>query len=301
MTKTSRKGLFLAFRYALLLVWTLISIFPVFWMISTSLKPYHEWFAWPAHFVPEEPTLNNYRIIWNPSSQPEGFGREQLQTSQVGSPLSSFMNTVIISFTSTVLSVAIGFLLAFGVSRYRVMPERRLLNLLILRMVPPIATALPILIYYRWWEQTIGLKFLDTYHGLVILYVVTTLPYSVWMLKSFIDEVPIEIEQAAALLGASRLRTMGEVVFPLVRSGIVATLLFVLILTWSEYLLALTLGFGDVSTLPIAMSRYEGLTEGRIYGHQAALSVGVTIPLVIIGLVIHKHLVRGFSFGMMKR
>ncbi|MFQ5911798.1 MAG: carbohydrate ABC transporter permease [Nitrospinota bacterium] len=301
MRTGSRKRLFGTFRYAILLVWALISIFPVFWMASTSLKPNEEWFAWPAHFVPQRPTLNNYRIVWNPFGQEEGFGREKLQTSQVGSPLSAFGNSVIIAFTSTVLSVAVGFLLAYGVSRYRVMPEQRLFNLLILRMVPPIAIALPILIYYRWWEQGVGLRFLDTYHGLIILYVVTTLPYSTWMLKSFIDEVPIEVEQAAALMGASRLRTMGEVVFPLVRSGIVATLLFVLILTWSEYLLALTLGFGDISTLPIAMSRYEGATEGRIYGHQAALSVGVTIPLVIIGLLIHKHLVRGFSFGMMKR
>ncbi len=168
-------------------------------------------------------------------------------------------------------------------------------------MVPPITVALPILIYYRWWEQALGLRFLDTAHGLIILYVATTLPYSVWMIKSFIDEVPIEIERAAALLGASKLRTLWGVVMPLVCSGVVATMLFVLLLTWSEYLLGLTLGFGDIATLHIALSRYEGATEGRIYGHQAALSVGVTIPLVIVGLLIRKHLVRGFSFGMMRR
>ncbi len=98
-------------------------------------------------------------------------------------------------------------------------------------MVPPITVALPILIDYRWWEQALGLRFLDTAHGLIILYVATTLPYSVWMIKSFIDEVPIEIEQAAALLGASKLRTLWEVVMPLVRSGVVATMPFVPILT----------------------------------------------------------------------
>ncbi|MEE9274864.1 MAG: carbohydrate ABC transporter permease [bacterium] len=295
------KRLFTAARYTILIVWGFISIFPIFWMVSTSFKPNEEWFAWPAHFVPEKPTLDNYRIVWNPFGQEESFGRDRLETSQVGSPWSAFVNSVAIAFTSTALSVAIGLLIAYGASRYHIISEVRLFNLLILRMVPPIVIALPILIYYQWLEKTTSVPFLDSYHGLIILYVVTTLPYSIWMLKSFIDEVPIEIEQAASLLGATRLRTLWEVVFPLVRSGIVATLLFVLILTWSEYLLALTLGFGDVSTLPVAMSRYEGATEGRIYGHQAALAVGVTIPLVIIGVFIHKHLVRGFSFGMIKR
>lgn len=298
---TRRRSAFAAVRYALLIAWAAISVFPVYWMVSTSFKPNAEWFAWPAHFIPEQPTWDNYRLVWNPFGQEEDFGRQDVQTSQISSPWSAFKNSVIIAGTATLLSVGIGLFLAYGVSRYRALSERRMFNLLTLRMVPPIAVALPILIYYRWWEQTLGIRFLDTHHGIVILYAATTLPYSLWMIKSFIDEVPIEIEQAAALLGASKLRTLWEVVFPLVRSGVVATLLFVLILTWSEYLLALTLGFGDIATLPVAMSRYEGATEGRIYGHQAALSVGVTIPLVIVGLLIHKHLVRGFSFGMLKR
>jgi multiple sugar transport system permease protein len=298
---TRRSPLFQSIRYALLILWAVVSLFPILWMVSTSFKPTNEWFAWPAHFIPERPTLDNYRLVWNPYAQEEGFGRRDVQTSQVSSPWSAFRSSAIIAGTSTLFSVGIGLLLAYAASRYHALSERRMFNLLMLRMVPPIAVALPILIYYRWYEQVLGLRFLDTYHGLIVLYIATTLPYSLWMIKSFIDEVPIEIEQAAALLGAGKLRTLWEVVFPLVRSGVVATVLFVLILTWSEYLLALTLGFGDVSTLPVAMSRYEGATEGRIYGHQAALSVGVTIPLVIVGLLIHKHLVRGFSFGMMKR
>ena len=288
-------------RYVPLVLWAGIAVFPVYWMVTTSLKPSAEWFAWPAHFVPTQPTWDNYRLVWNPFGQEEGFGRRDVQTSQISSPWSAFRNSVLIAGMATLLSVGIGLVLAYGASRYRALTERRMFNLLTLRMVPPIAVALPVLIYYRWWEQSMSLRLLDTHHGLIILYVATTLPYSVWMIKSFIDEVPIEIEQAAGLLGAGKLRTLWEVVLPLIRSGVVATLLFVLILTWSEYLLALTLGFGDIATLPVAMSRYEGATEGRIYGHQAALSVGVTIPLVIVGLLIHKHLVRGFSFGMLKR
>ena len=126
-------------------------------------------------------------------------------------------------------------------------------------------------------------------------------PYAVWMIKSFIDELPREIEQAAMILGASRLRTLWEIVFPLVRSGIVATFLFILILTWSEYLLALLLSKTEVVTLPVELSKYEGSVEGRVYGRQAALAVGITLPLIAIGIFIRKHLARGFSVGMVKR
>ena len=113
--------------------------------------------------------------------------------------------------------------------------------------------------------------------------------------------MPREIEQAAMILGASRLRTLWEIVFPLVRSGIVATFLFILILTWSEYLLALLLSKTEVVTLPVELSKYEGSVEGRVYGRQAALAVGITLPLIAIGIFIRKHLARGFSFGMVKR
>jgi multiple sugar transport system permease protein len=121
------------------------------------------------------------------------------------------------------------------------------------------------------------------------------------MTKSFIDEVPLEVEQAAEVLGASRWRTVFEIVLPLIRSGLVATFLFILILTWSEYLLALILSKTDVVTLPVELSKYQGSSEGRVYGRQAALSVGITLPLIIVGIFIRKHLARGFSFGMVRR
>jgi len=168
-------------------------------------------------------------------------------------------------------------------------------QLLMLRMIPPIVIVAPLSLYYS------ALGLLDTKFGLILIYFLTSLPYAVWMLKSFIDEVPREVEQAAEILGAPRWRTLLEVVLPLVRSGLVATFLFILILTWSEYLLALLLAKTNVVTLPIELSKYQGTTEGRVYGRQAALSVGITVPLIIIGIFIRKHLARGFSFGMIRR
>ena len=185
-------------------------------------------------------------------------------------PLISLYNSTVIATTSTFLSVLFGFIIAYGVSRYRILSKVRMFQLLVLRMIPPIVIVAPLSLYYA----AIGL--IDTRIGLILVYFLTTLPYAVWMTKSFIDEVPREIEQAAEILGAP-LRTVFEIVLPLIRSGFVATFLFILILTWSEYLLALIITKTQVTTLPIQLSKYQGSTEGRVYGRQAALAVGITV------------------------
>ncbi|MFQ5894414.1 MAG: carbohydrate ABC transporter permease [Nitrospinota bacterium] len=278
-------------RFTLLGIWFLIVAFPIYWIVATSFKPDHEWFAWPPVYWSRTPTMDNYRAVWGSST--EATTTQYAMSLQT--PWEAFRNSLLIATTSTAISVFFGTLLAYGVSRYRVLSEVRMFNLLMLRMIPPIVVAVPLTLYYS------AIHLLDTVTGLAIVYIITTLPYSVWMTKSFIDEIPLEMEQAAAILGASRWRTIWEVILPLVRSGVVATFLFVLILTWSEYLMALILSKTDVVTLPIQLAKYEGATEGRVYGRQAALAVGITFPLIIIGCVIRKHLVRGFSFGMVKR
>ena len=263
----------------------------MFIIVATSFKPDHEWFAWPPVYWSEEPTLKNYLNVWTDYSEYE----DTQYIKSLQKPWIALRNSLVISLSSTFLAVGFGAIIAYGASRYRIISETRMFQLLMLRMVPPIVVVAPLSLYYA----TLGL--LDTVIGLVAVYFLTTLPYAVWMTKSFIDEVPQEVEQAAMILGAGRWRTIWEVVLPLVRSGLVATFLFILILTWSEYLLALILSKTEVVTLPVELSKYEGSTEGRVYGRQAALAVGVTIPLVIIGMVIRKHLARGFSFGMVRK
>jgi multiple sugar transport system permease protein len=291
MTKSQRRRIATVIRFTVLTAWAVIAFFPIYWMISTSFKPDIQWFAWPPVYFPDPPTLANYLNVW--------LGAEEYANTQYAissqTPLVSLWNSTVIATTSTFLSVLFGSILAYGVSRYRILSEARMFQLLMLRMIPPIVVVAPLSLYYT----AIGL--IDTRTGLILIYFLTTLPYAVWMTKSFIDEVPREVEQAAEILGASRWRTLFEVVLPLVRSGLVATFLFILILTWSEYLLALIITKTQVATLPIELSKYQGSTEGRVYGRQAALAVGITIPLMIVGLIIRKHLARGFSFGMIRR
>ncbi|MCC7348065.1 MAG: carbohydrate ABC transporter permease, partial [Variibacter sp.] len=264
---------------------------PIYWMVATSFKIDTQWFAWPPVYFPDPPTLANYLNVWLGAQE---YAETQYALSNQ-TPLWSMLNSTIIAFTSTFLATTFGAVIAYGVSRYKILSEARMFQLLMLRMIPPIVVVAPLSLYYS------NLGLLDTKTGLILIYFLTSLPYAIWMTKSFIDEVPREVEQAAEILGASRWRTVFEIVIPLIRSGLVATFLFILILTWSEYLLALILSKTEVTTLPVELSKYQGTTEGKVYGRQAALAVGITVPLMIVGLIIRKHLARGFSFGMVRR
>ncbi len=293
MKRQTRKKVSSSVRYFLLTVWLIVSVFPVYWMVTTAFKLPEQWYTWPPTWIPSPPTLENFYVTWMGYQM---IPRPGIVLPTISlDPLLALGNSIVIAGSSTLLSVAIGLLLAYGVSRYQIIPEKRMFNLLMLRMMPPIVIAIPLVIWYS------TLKFLDTWHGMIIIYTITTIPYAAWMTKSFIDEVPEEMEQAAQLLGASKLRAFVTIVVPLIRSGVVATCMFILILTWSEYLLGLVMTAADAQTLPVQLNKFEGASEGRLYGLQSAISIGVTIPLIVIGIMIHKHLVRGFSFGMIRR
>ena len=292
MTRSQKRTLAAVGRYAVLTLWALVVAFPLFWIVSTSFKPSEQWFTWPPVYLPSPPTLENYSDVWLGSTDVAAGGQTALS---LQTPFLALRNSLILAFSATALAVLYGSVIAYGVSRYRLLSETRMFQLLMLRMVPPIVIVAPLSLYFSY----IGL--LDSMFGLGALYFLSSLPYAVWMTKSFIDEVPREVEQAAEILGASRWRTVFEVVLPLIRSGLVATFMFILILNWSEYLLALILSKTEVVTLPVQLSKFEGSTEGRLFGRQAALSVGITLPLMIVGIMIRKHLARGFSFGMVRR
>ena len=292
MTRTQRRRAASAGRYAVLTVWALIVVFPLYWIVSTSFKPSDQWFSWPPVYLPSPATLDNYSDVWIGATSVAEGGQTALS---LQTPFLALRNSLILAFGATAAAVLYGSVIAYGVSRYRLLSETRMFQLLMLRMVPPIVIVAPLSLYFSY------LGLLNSMVGLGVMYFLTSLPYAVWMTKSFIDEVPREVEQAAEILGASRWRTVFEVVLPLIRSGLVATFMFILILNWSEYLLSLILSKTNVVTLPVELSKFEGSTEGRLFGRQAALSVGITLPLIIIGLFIRKHLARGFSFGMVRR
>ena len=163
------------------------------------------------------------------------------------------------------------------------------------RMFPPAAIAVPFVIIF----SNIGLT--DSYVGLIAIYVAVTLPFSTWMLKSFVDDLPREIEEAAMIDGLSRMRAHLTVTIPLIKGGLFATAMFIFILNWSEFMFALVLSYTNVSTIPVQLAKYVTATAGTLYGVQAALAVLAMAPLVIVGYLIQGHLARGMTFGAIKQ
>ncbi|AVT81254.1 carbohydrate ABC transporter permease [Rhodopseudomonas palustris] len=273
-----------------LLAAIVVTLFPIFWIVMTAVKPPTDWNAVPAIWIPSEPTLVNFRTLFNPEAIRE-FGVGGVSQAATMSVLGSILS----STTATLLSVTIGLLSAIGISRYSSGGRATPLMILSGRMFPPAAIAVPFVIIF----SSVG--FIDTYSGLIAIYVAATLPFSTWMLKSFVDEIPREIEEAAMVDGKSRLMAHLTVTLPLIRGGLFATMLFIFILNWSEFLFALVLSYTNIETIPVRLAKYVTATAGTLYGVQAALAVLAMAPLVIAGFLIQNHLARGMTFGAIKR
>jgi multiple sugar transport system permease protein len=293
-------------RHAILLAWTTIVLFPVFWMVSTAFKDSGEWVAWPPHWLPHVPTLHNFAQIFAFRSIDPSLSRQAAE--QAFSIWKSMGDAMLVCTTAALLALLLGTFLAYSISRFNVGGKYFRHTILTIRMIPPIIIAISILIYYAVLipyasSALFGLRIslFDTYIGLILIYTVTTLPFVIWMMLTFIDEVPYTLEHAARLMGAGRVTVMAQVVFPLVASGMVVTFLFVFILDWAEFLLALTLTHPEVTTLTVLLNKFQSASEGRLYGPQAAIGTIITIPVVLLGILIQKHLVKGFSFGTIRR
>ncbi|MFQ3596003.1 MAG: carbohydrate ABC transporter permease, partial [Sphingomonadaceae bacterium] len=236
------------------------------------------------------PTLVNFKTLFDPHAiRVYGVGG----VSQ--SATDAVFGSIVASLLATAISVGVGLMAAIGIARYSDGGRSTPLIILSGRMFPPAALAVPLVLIY----STVGL--IDTYVGLIAIYVAATLPFSTWMLKSFVEDVPREIEEAAMVDGKSRLVAHLTITVPLIRGGLFSTTLFVLILNWSEFLFALVLSYSTIETIPVRLAKYVTATAGTLYGVQAALAVLAMLPLVIAGFLIQKHLARGMTFGAVKR
>lgn len=268
-----------------------VVLMPVVWLLSISFKPPIEWMAYPPTLLPREPTFANYIVLFRPE-RPLGEASAMLR---VTDPVTkAFINSLLIVPIASLLSVVIGFLAAYGVSRYRIGGAFMPFFVLTTRMFPPVAFAVPLLVYYRW------LRLIDTPVGLIVIYAGFTVAFSLWMIKGFIEGVPRHVEEAAILDGASRWRVLFTITLPLVKGGLAATALFVFILNWTEFLYALIFTSTRAITVPVQLSHYMGAV-GRFYGPQAALGVIASIPMLIFGYLIQRHLVTGFTFGLVRK
>jgi len=265
------------------------TVFPIFWIVSTSLKGFGEWVTNPPIFIPSSPQIENYiNLFTGAALSQSGF------VSRVPNITNALLASAVCGVCGTILSIFVGLLAAFSISRHRMGGEFFPIFLLAARIAPPIVAVIPLLVLYSF----IGL--VDTYLGLILAYGLFTAPYSTWMMVSFIDEIPRELEESAQVDGLSTVESHFKVTLPLVKGGVAATALFVFILNWSEFLLALSLTHYNVMTIPVQVRSFF-VYSGQLYGPQSALGVIAIIPLIIFSTVIQRYLVRGLTFGAIKR
>jgi len=273
-------------RFGVLSILALIFIFPYIWIVLSSLKPQHEIFQMPPTFFPEEFTLDNYGQALGLMEDPEYGGTDIPAT---------FKNSLIIALSSTFMVVLVAIPAAYAFARL-VFPLKQpiLISLLSLRMLPAIVLVLPIFILFQ------SLKLLDTFPAVIITYVAFNMPFAVWLLSVFFQEIPKDIEDAAIVDGCGRLGILRYVVLPLATPAITAVSILVFLNNWNEFLFALILtSTPAVKTIPIGLASLQSAYFTR-WGIMTAGAVLQTIPALILVLFAQKYIISGLTFGGVK-
>ena len=295
---------------AIVVCYALLSMVPLVWIVLTGFKTPTDSIAYPPK-VMFEPSLEGYVNLFTTRSRqtpeyidslpPAKSWYDKLVRSQgmvIAGPSKfgqRYVNSLIIGFGSTFLAVFLGVLAAYAFSRFRVpLRDDLLFFILSTRMMPPIAVAIPIYLMYR----QLGLS--DTWLGMILLYTAVNVSLAVWLLKGFIDEIPREYEEAAMVDGYTRFQAFWKVVLPQASTGIAATAIFCLIFAWNEYAFAVLLTSGEAQTAPpfIPIIIGEG---GQDWPAVAAGTSLFLIPIVVFTVMLRRHLLRGITFGALRR
>ena len=294
----------------LVITYALVTLMPLLWVIATGFKSPADSIAYPPKVV-FQPSLEGYVILFTTQTRitpdmqatlvpPETWYEQIVRDKGMVIAGASrygqrFLNSVIIGFGSTFFSVFLGTLAAYAFSRFKVpIKDDLLFFILSTRMMPPVAVAIPIFLMYR----QLGLS--DTHLGMIFLYTAVNLSLSVWLLKGFIDEIPLEYEEAALIDGYTRFQAFYKVVLPQAATGIASTAIFCLIFAWNEYAFAVLLTSGTAQTAPPFIPTIIGV-GGQDWPAVAAGATIFLIPVMIFTILLRKHLLRGITFGAVRK
>jgi N,N'-diacetylchitobiose transport system permease protein len=252
--------------------------FPIYWMLNTSFKERDAITTTTPQFVPSPPSLVNYL---DALTKP-GF-------------LSSLGNSLVVSLGVVVASIVLGFLAAAAVSRFRFLGRRAILvSILVVQMIPGGALLIPLFLSFK------SLGLLNSYWGLGLAYIASVLPFSIWVLRGFFLNLPIELEEAAKIDGAGTTRILWSIYFPLLLPGLISTSVFAFINAWNDYITAyVMLKDQAMYTLPVWLVSFS-TNEGTDYGGLIAASVLFALPVVIFFMIVQRNLVSGMSAGAVK-
>ncbi len=265
------------------LLWTALALalvlygFPFVYLLLTSFKTPLETIAVPPSVFPGEWTLENYV---------SAFAREGV--------LASFVNSLITAVLSTLLSLVLAVPAAYAVSRFRTRLGRVfILVALITRMVPAIVVGVPLIPLFR----DLGIS--DTSFALAVAHTTISLPLSIWLMSSFFEAVPEELEEAAKIDGTGRLGALWRVVIPVVSGGLAVTAIFAFLASWNEFLFALLLTAVRAQTTPIVIANFQ-TQFGLDWGAMTALAAVYSVPVILLTLVLQRHIVAGLTLGAVK-
>jgi len=263
----------------LAIVFSLIWFFPIYWMVNTALKPRSEVMTSTPIFFSSHPTLENFATAVFQS----GF-------------LINLRNSAIVVTGAVLFSIVIGVLAAAALTRFRFRGRRTIMVVILaVQMLPATALLIPTFLVFN------KLNLLGTFGGLILAYVATTLPFSIWVMRGFFIVIPREVEEAAMIDGAGSFRILWSILFPLVMPGVISTSVFAFIHAWNDYLVAYTfMKEQSMYTLPVWLVSFSSPVTGTDFGGQMAASVLFSLPVVIFFLIIQRKLVSGISAGSVK-
>ncbi len=292
---------------------TIIYLIPLFFIIHTSFKPWEDIKKYPPKIL-FKPTVASYiRIFTSRTPLPAGVKLSEEKVAQMkwwerliykdtneeivrqGDLPRRYLNSIIIVIGSTVITIVLGTLAAYGFSRGKLKgKDDWMFFILTTRMLPPVVVVIPIFLMFR------ALKLTDTHIGLILLYTVFNVSFAVWVMKGFIDEIPIEYEEAAMVDGYTRFQVFMKIVIPQAVTGIAATAVFCFIYAWNEYAFAFLLSRKYAQTVP-AWLPYQMGVLGYDWGAAAAGTFLFLLPAMVFTIVLRKHLIRGITFGAIRK
>lgn len=274
LPKSTREQLVETGRHALLLVWSFVVLFPLYWIISMSLKPPSEAIALPPDWI-FLPTVYNY-----------------LQLLQEGSFIDAFLNSVFMVSASVVLVLLIGVPAAYVLSRYDVPRQRDVLVwILSSRMLPPVAVIIPFFVIFR------ALNLYDTRIGMIFMYVTINISVVVWVMKAFFDGIPETLEEAARVDGATQFQAFRKVILPAAKPGIFSVAIISFIFAWIELLFSLVLTNNRAVTVTMEVYQFIGVRQIE-WGMLAAATTATIVPIIVFVIAVNKYLAAGLSFGV---
>ena len=269
------RGAGLALRYTAVLTVTILFLFPVYWLATISFKTPAEIFASPPVWWPESLQLANYAVLFKDGDAV------------------TVWNSLVLASVSTVIAMVLGTMCAYSIARFRTGGNLFSDWLLSNRMIPPIVIVFPVFLLF----VRVGL--VDSFAGLILLYTAFNLPYVVWMMRGYIQDIPLELEESAMVDGCTRWQVFVRVVWPMARGGLFATAVFTFVFAWNEFIFALVLTRNEVTTFPVQVTHYFG-GQSNFWAKIAAMSVLGTVPIFIAVAIMQRYLVRGISLGAVK-